>query len=300
MKFLKTALALLMLGGALYAAPSVVNGNEDLRKLPSNYDMIVAFYGRPGSKALGILGHYPLERVFDEVKTYAQKYEKALNGTHHVTPGLEIIYEMATVSPGAKGDHVLTLPEKRVLAYIEAAKRNHAVVILDVQLGKKSPAESIKPLLKYLHYDNVHLAIDPEFYVGNLSVRPGRKIGSISGEQINEAQKLMSDYLKAQNIVEDKILVVHSFTEHMVTHKKAVRYHDKIHLILNLDGHGSPALKVKIYNGLYTENRAAKISGGFKLFFRQDHPMMTPRQVLGLEPVSNNRVKDMPKFINYQ
>jgi hypothetical protein len=293
-------LALLIIGSALHASSEVTTGSEDLRKLPSNYDMIVAFYGRPGSKALGILGHYPLEKVFDEVKVYAAKYEKALDGTRHVTPGLEIIYEMATVSPGAKGDHVLTLPEKKVLAYIEAAKKNHAVVILDVQLGKKSPAESIKPLLKYLHYDNVHLAIDPEFYVGNLSVRPGKKIGSISGEQINEAQKLMSDYLKTQNIPEDKILVVHSFTEHMVTNKKAVKYHDKIHVILNLDGHGSPSLKVKIYNGLYTENRAAKISGGFKLFFKQDHPMMTPKQVLGLEPVGNKRVKDMPKFINYQ
>ena len=90
------------------------------------------------------------------------------------------------------------------------------------------------------------------------------------------------------------------FTEHMVTDKKALRYTDRVHVVMHLDGHGSPALKIKTYNGLYTENRSAKVSGGFKVFLKQDNPMMTPKQVLGLEPVGNKKVRDMPKLITYQ
>jgi len=289
-----------LLGSSLLFAEVPETKKEALNALPSQYDMIVAFYGRPGSKNLGILGTYPVDILFEKVKEKAKLYEEALEHTHHVTPGVEIIYEMATTHPGKDGSYVLTLPEKTLMRYIRKAQDENAVVVLDVQLGKKRPAEAIEPLLKYLSYPNVHLAIDPEFSVDDLDVRPGKKIGSITGEQINEAQALMQHYLNEHHIPEDKILLVHMFTEKMVTHKSAVRYHDRIHLIMNLDGHGSPALKIKIYNGLYTEARAAKVVGGFKVFTKHDKPVMTPKQVLGLEPVGNARVREMPRFINYQ
>jgi hypothetical protein len=68
---------------------------------------------------------------------------------------------------------------------------------------------------------------------------------------------------------------------------------------MNLDGHGSPQLKVDIYNSLYSADISAKIAGGFKLFFREDKPsMMTPKQVLGMEPVENAQIKKAPKYIN--
>lgn len=286
--------------GLLHAAPHKSWKNETLRDLPSNYNMIVALYGRPHVKALGTLGYQPLEQTIQKAKEKAKLYEKALGNGEHVTPGFDLIYEMATSEPGANGKYVITLNEKVLLEYIRAAQKNGIVVFIDVQLGKKSPAQAVKPLLKYLKYDNVHIAVDPEFSVDNLTVRPGKKIGSITGTQINEVQHIMSDYLKSNGIKEEKILLVHMFTEHMVTDKKAVKYTDRVHLVMHLDGHGSPALKIKTYNGLYTDTRASKIVGGFKVFYKQDKPRMTPRQVLGLEPVQNKKVKDMPKVITYQ
>lgn len=85
-------------------------------------------------------------------------------------------------------------------------------------------------------------------------------------------------------------------------HKASVEATDQIKLLLNLDGHGSPALKVKIYNGLYSAKDPEKnIAGGFKLFFQEDKPeMMTPRQVLGMDPVGKSRIKVPPSYINYQ
>ena len=56
-----------------------------------------------------------------------------------------------------------------------------------------------------------------------------------------------------------------------------------------------------IYNSLYTKIGASKIAAGFKIFFKVDKPkIMTPKQILGIDPVSNNRIKEAPKYINYQ
>ncbi len=299
-QFTKRALLPFLMGSMLYASSDISSTDQSLRALPSNYNMIVALYGRPHVKTLGTLGQQSLEQTIQKAKAKAKLYEKALGNGKHVTPGFDLIYEMATSSPGKNGKYVITLNHDTLLEYIKAAQQNGIVVFIDVQLGKKSPAEAVKPLLKYLKYDNVQIAVDPEFSVDNLTVRPGKKIGSITGTQINEVQDLMRDYIKANGIKDDKILLVHMFTEHMVTDKKAIRYTDRVHLVMHLDGHGSPALKIKTYNGLYTDARASKVVGGFKVFYKQDKPMMTPKQVLGLEPVSNRKVKDMPKIITYQ
>jgi hypothetical protein len=185
--------------------------------------------------------------------------------------------------------------------YINAAKDNGFAVFIDLQLGNLTPIEAVKPVLPYLKYDNVHLAIDPEFEVNNLDVRPGKVIGHITGDEINQVQAAMTDYMKANDIDATKILIVHMFRKSMVKDKGKVKKYEKIDLIMNLDGHGSPKLKVEIYNGLYSEEVSVKIAGGFKLFFLEDKPsMMTPKQVLGMESVGNTKIKEPPKYINYQ
>jgi hypothetical protein len=72
-------------------------------------------------------------------------------------------------------------------------------------------------------------------------------------------------------------------------------------MIFNLDGHGSPRLKVAIYNDIYTHRIAHEVAGGFKLFFDEDKPrLMNAKEVLGLKSVCGVKMKEMPKFINYQ
>ncbi|PHS42262.1 MAG: hypothetical protein COB07_00545 [Sulfurovum sp.] len=116
-----------------------------------------------------------------------------------------------------------------------------------------TPLEAIKPLLKYLKYDNVHLAIDPEFEVRGLNVRPGKKIGHISGNQVNQVQQAMTSYMKKHNIIGKKMLLIHMFRHTMLSNKSDLKTYDNINMIFNLDGHGSPKLKVDIYNAIYTQ-----------------------------------------------
>ncbi len=272
---------------------------ESGKQLPADDQFIVAYYGRPGTASLGVLGQYSVEELMPKIKATADEYAKVTG--KKITPAFDIIYGLASSAPGKDKDYIIPLSNEKLMPYINAAKKNGFAVFIDLQLGKMTPVEAVKPVLQYLKYENVHLAIDPEFEVSDLDVRPGKKIGHISGKEVNQVQAAMSDYMKKNNISETKILVVHMFTPHMVTDKASVKNYDKIDLIMNLDGHGSPTLKINIYNGLYTGDVSAKVAGGFKLFFKEDKPsMMTPKQVLGMESVGKIKINEPPKFINFQ
>jgi hypothetical protein len=270
------------------------------QQLPAGSELMVGYYGRPGSSALGVLGQFSIEELVPKVKEKAAEYARA-SGKQAVTPAFHLIYGMASSEPGRDKDYLLPLSDKKVMEYIDAARTHGFAVIIDSQLGELTPLEAMKPVLKYLKYDNVHLAIDPEFEVHDLDVRPGKVIGHISAEEVNQVQSAMADYLSANGIKQDKILMVHSFTEHMLADKENLTIVDHVNLVFNLDGHGSPSLKVNIYNQLYTGKIPTEMAGGFKLFFKEDKPvMMTPRQVLGLDPVGKTKIMKPPKYINYQ
>ena len=266
----------------------------------SGEELIVGYYGRPNAKSLGVLGQYSIEDLTPIIQKKADEYDK-INGDQSVIPAYHLIYGLATGDPGRKKDYLLPLSEAKLMKYINAAEKNGFIVIIDTQLGAETPLEAVKPVLKYLKYKSVHLAVDPEFEVNGLDVPPGRKIGHISGDQVNEVQTAMLDYMNENDINGKKILMVHSFTQGMVTDKDKIELNDKIDLIMNLDGHGSPALKIKVYNSLFTARSASRAQGGFKLFFQEDKPsIMTPSQALGLESADGKKLAEKPTYINYQ
>lgn len=269
-------------------------------QLPTKNEMIVAYYGRPGVKSLGVLGQHSLKEIIPIIQKKADEYKKA-SGNPNVVPGFDIIYDLAAADPGRDGDYIIPLSSKKLMPYIEAAQKHGFAVFIDLQLGEKTPVQAVQPVLKYLKYKNVHLAIDPEFEVSNLDVRPGKKIGHVTGHMVNQTQEAMSNYMKKHGIVEEKILIVHMFRHTMLSNKQDLKNYDNIDLIFNLDGHGSPRLKTNIYNAIYSHRIAHEVAGGFKLFFNEDKPrLMTPKEVLGLKPVDGGQIKEMPKFINYQ
>jgi len=264
-------------------------------------ELIVGYYGRPGAPRLGVLGQHSIEELTPLVQARADEYGR-LNSDWTVVPAFHLIYGLAAADPGRRKDYILPLSHDKLMQYINAAQSSGFLVFIDTQLGAMTPIEAVKPVLKYLKYDNVHLAIDPEFEVNGLDVRPGKVIGHVTADEVNQVQDAMSDFMTENGIEGKKILMVHSFTDGMVQNKPAIKANERIRLILNLDGHGSPELKVKIYNGLYTEHSASRnIAGGFKLFFQEDKPaMMTPGQVMALDPVGKSKIGIAPTYINYQ
>jgi hypothetical protein len=127
---------------------------------------------------------------------------------------------------------------------------------------------------------NVHLALDPEFAMPRGQV-PGQRVGTMDATAINGAQRILADLVETERLP-PKLLVVHRFTEEMVTSHQKIATDPRVQVVMVMDGFGTPALKSAQYGTLIAEQRVQYT--GFKLFYRHDEPLMTPEQVLLLEP----------------
>ncbi len=243
-------------------------------------NIILAFYGHPGSKRMGILGEYSKEDLARLLKGYEKLYE-AVSGGKGVVGAYYLIY--GTCWPGGEIGY---LKDSVVRSYIDYAAKEGMLVFIDHQIGKYSVADAVNRLLPFLKYPNVHLALDPEWR----TTSPMKEIGTISADELNEAQAMIENYLDRERIPGVKMLVVHQFNEKMIEDRSKVRANfDRVILIHTADGFGPPALKRSsyAYNALAT-NMPIK---GFKLFFKSsypgagfDDPLLTPREVLSLNP----------------
>jgi hypothetical protein len=251
-------------------------------------NQILAFYGKPDSRRMGILGEYPKEELAKLLEGYAKLYDD-LNGSEGVIPAFYLIY--GTCWPGGEIGY---LKESVVQEYIEFARARGWLVFVDHQIGKYPVADAVKRLLPWLKYPNVHIAIDPEWRTES----PMKVIGAVSAEEINAAEAAMSDYMSAEGILGVKMLVVHQFQDRMIADREKVRAdYDGVLLVHTADGFGPPALKRSSYSSnVRAENMPLK---GFKLFFKTDvegagydDPLLLPADVLALEP--------RPRLVIYQ
>lgn len=262
-------------------------------------DILVGYYGRPYSKALGVLGVHDIDTLVKLMKDKQKEFEKVT--TQRVVPTFHIIKDIATIEPGWDQDYIKPLNEKIIMDYINKAQEENFAVILDVQLGTMRPIEAITPMLKFLKYPNVHFAVDPEFKIPtHRRYPPGKFIGHIFGHDVNEVQEAMQNYMIENNIEGKRMLMVHMFHKRMLRKKALVKNYDKINLLYNIDGHGRASIKIKIYNSLYNEEAKKVAQGGFKIFFKNDKkPLMNPQQILGLEPIKSRQIWTKPNYINY-
>lgn len=263
--------------------------------------IFLGYYGRPNTKSLGVLGQNSINELIIKMKQTALEYTEA-DKTKKVVLSFHIIHDLATKEPGRDNDYLLNLRKKSLMKYIEAAQENNFAVIIDLQLGTKTPVEAIQPILKYLKFDNVHIAIDPEFKIPkHRRYAPGKYIGHIFGKDINEAQESISNYLLKNNIKGNRILMVHTFHPRMIRKIETIKNYRGVDLTLNIDGWGTPGAKVKLYNQLYTKEYSKIANSGFKLFLKNDiGTLMTARQVLGLDAVGSRKIKIPPTYINFQ
>jgi len=118
------------------------------------------------------------------------------------------------------------------------------------------------------------------------------------GAELNEAQGLVDNYLRENDLPGIRMLVVHQFKPTMIRDSQVVRAeYDRVVLVHTADGFGSPPLKRNTYaTNARSLNMPVK---GFKLFFESkvvgagwDKPLMKPEEVLALDP--------MPMVVMYQ
>ena len=262
--------------------------------------LLIGFYGRPNTKSLGILGQSNIDKLVQRIREKENYFNEELDEKFDIKMAFHIIYGLATPDAGRRNSYMLRLSHNSLIKYIERAEKEGFNVIIDLQMGANSLVEALTLVLKYLKYDHVHLALDPEFKIPkHRRYVPGKFVGFILGNDLNKAQELINNYVIKNNL-NKKDLIVHMFKSRMLRKKDEVKKFDNVNLIYNIDGHGNPAIKIKIFNNLYTENELTIADSGLKIFLKNDKIIMTPKQILGLESTRGRRIWTQPYYINFQ
>ncbi|PWT70401.1 MAG: hypothetical protein C5B59_20715 [Bacteroidetes bacterium] len=256
------------------------------------FKRIVAYYGNFYSKKMGILGEYPAPEMLDKLKADIKKWERA-DSTMEVQPALHYIAVTAQGSPGKGGKYRLRMPFKQIDSVLSLAAKINAIVFLDVQVGMSTVQDEIPLLEKYLKLPQVHLGIDPEFSM-KTGKKPGTVIGTMDATDVNFTINYLSKLAK-DNHIPPKILVVHRFTQAMITNYRKIETNPDVQVVMDMDGWGAQARKFTSYREFIYKEPVQFT--GFKLFYKNDFReansrMLTPDEVLKLKP--------QPVYIQYQ
>ncbi len=256
------------------------------------FKRIVAFYGNLYSKKMGILGEIPKDSMLKKLIETMKIWQRA-DSSIPVIPALHYIAVTAQGSPGADGKHRMRMPFHQIDTIINWAKEINALVFLDIQVGGSTVKDEVSPLAKYVTMPNVNLGIDPEFSMKN-GEAPGRKIGTFNATDINAAIDFLSDIVK-KNHLTPKILIVHRFTQGMVTDYTSIKKVPEVQVVMDMDGWGDKILKRSSYLR-YIYKEPVEFTG-FKLFYKNDikkdkNGLYTPEELMKFIP--------KPIYIQYQ
>jgi hypothetical protein len=248
---------------------------------------ILSFYGFPGEANMGVLGEYDMQTLLEKLQAQAAEYEAVDDRPYKLA--FEVIASVAQQHPGEDGDYLAYISEEMLQEYIDFTAANDLLLILDVQFGRRTVQQEVAAMEPYLKYPHVQLALDPEFAVGE-GQAPGEVIGSIDASDIAYAQNELAR-ISAENGIPPKLLIVHQFTESSITNREQIQQIPGVQFVLEVDGFGTPEEKQATY-ALLTGGDLFDFHG-FKLWYnQQDDPIMSPEDVLALDP--------QPDLIIYQ
>ena len=263
-------------------------GVKDKTGGPLTEHRLVSYYGHPLSEAMGVLGQYEPQQMVEHLKEQAKVYTK-LDPNLPAKPTIELIASVAQGSPGPNELYLRRTQPETIEEYAKVAEENGCLLLLDIQIGHSTIADEIEVIRPFLERPYVHLAIDTEYDMAPGEI-PGEQIGSSSAEDIMGAARTLSERVEKEDLP-PKVLVIHQFAYEMITNKGALEPVPNVQMVLHADGFGTPEQKIKKYHALVTQQPIQY--GGFKLFYEQDAPLLSPKQVF-------EALKPNPAVVSYQ
>jgi hypothetical protein len=254
--------------------------------LPSH--RIVAFYGNPLSKRMGILGEIETDEMLRRLDSTAWVWAR-LDPDKKVFPALHLITTVAQGYPGPARKYRLQMPDTLIDKVASWAEQRGWLLFLDVQLGTSTIDKELNHLIPYLSRPYVHLALDPEFAMKDGKVPGTDWMGRMDAAEVNHAIDVLTKVVDDYNLP-PKVLVVHRFTRNMLTNARLIKLDPRVQVVINMDGWGPPSSKKAAYKWFVVQIPVQFT--GWKLFFRNDKPIMTPEEVLEVYP--------KPVYIQYQ
>jgi hypothetical protein len=252
--------------------------------LPSK--RIVAYYGNPHSKKMGVIGEYPEQQMLGMLDRTVASWKSADPATP-VVPAIHLVTVVAQGAPGTDKKWRRRENSEMIERTYRWAQSRKGVLFLDIQASHSTLREELPLLLKYLERPDVHLGVDPEFYMHHdkEGVRPSAKIGQMKAADVNYVIQTL-DRLVTEKNLSPKVLVVHRFTRLMVPDAQQIRPTKNVQVVMHMDGWGPPWLKFDSYHH-YIVNEPVQYTG-FKLFYHNDtkagDALLTPKELLQLTP----------------
>lgn len=244
---------------------------------------VVAYYGTPGTGALGVLGEGSPDRMLRRLRAAARPFA----GDRRVQVAYEVIASVAQAAPGADGSYSRMIPLGRIQQYVDHARRHRVLVILDLQPGRGDFLAQARKLERFLVQPHVGLALDPEWRMPRGKV-PGRTIGRVGAAEVNRVSGYLSG-LVARHRLPEKLLVLHQFRASMLPDVARIAQRPGLALVQHVDGFGTRSEKTATWNRL---RRPRQFHLGYKLFYREDVKRYGPADVLRFRPV--------PELVSFQ
>ena len=238
---------------------------------------VVAFYGAPQDRELGVLGIGSPARAARKLERQARPYARR---GRPVLPAFELIAAIVTGEAGDGGDHSMRQEPATIRRYLRVARAHRMLLLLDIQPGYASFLQEAEALEEFLKEPDVSLALDPEWSMKPPQL-PGQEIGSTDAATINEVSRYLSGIVRQYDLPQ-KLLVVHRFTGDMIQAEHDLERHPGVALVVNVDGFGDQPNKISKYEE-FTDDLRRRFNG-LKLFYEEDLNLMKPNQVLRLRP----------------
>jgi hypothetical protein len=242
---------------------------------------IVAYYGNPLSRRMGVLGEYEPEQMLRMLDAEVKAWQEADPATP-VQPALHLIAVVAQAGPGRDGMYRARMGDSLIERVARWAASRNALVFLDVQVGRSTLRQELPALARFLQRPNFHLGIDPEFSMKNGGL-PGKRIGTFDAEDINYAAEFLQGLVTTHRLP-PKVLVVHRFTRNGVTNYRNIRLRPEVQVVMHMDGFGSPWLKQNTFREFI---KAEPVQfAGWKQFYksRNDNPRTPIATIARLNP----------------
>lgn len=243
---------------------------------------IIAFYGNPLSRRMGILGEFDPPEMMRKLDAEVAAWNKA-DPAHPVQPAMHLIAMVANPHPGPSGKYRTRMDSSLIEKVYGWAKSKNAIMFVDLQVGQSTLREELPWIEKFLVRPDVHLGIDPEFSMKNGGI-PGKRIGTYDAADINYAIRYLANLVEKHNLP-PKILVVHRFTPKGVTNAKDIKLDPRVQVVMHMDGFGAPWLKRDTY---WRDIKKEPVQfTGWKQFtkLKNDNPPTSREAILRLWPV---------------
>ncbi|WP_306214019.1 hypothetical protein [Actinoplanes sp. RD1] len=244
---------------------------------------VVAYYGTAGTGTLGVLGEGSPDAMLPKLRAAAKPFA----GDRKVQAAYELIASVAQAGPGKDGDYSQMIAMSKIQQYVDQARRNKVMVILDLQPGRGDFLPQAKQLERFLVQPHVGLALDPEWRMPAGKV-PGKTIGKVSAAEVNRVSAYVSG-LVAQHQLPEKLFVVHQFRSSMLPDVGKIQKRPGLALVQHVDGFGTRSEKDATWNRL---RRPQQFHLGYKLFYDEDIKRYGARDLL--------KFTNVPELVTFQ